>query len=349
MREVGPRSTEARLSAETPIVEWARKPSYEAAWKDAARRIAAKGIFGLLVRCPSCHRTGTLLSKWIKSAPVKPLYVCHTNGNGYFKACSLDKGTAALLRRKVGLTRSDIVKVLRMGKSFVMFSGGKDSLCLLDYLNRLAQSIGREITALHADTTAGFPEVERYVRRTCKVLGVRLVTVRPHANYFDLAKRWGIPGVKSRWCCKTLKIAPIRRYLSAVEGPRVVFDGIRAAESNLRATYIPVWYHPSFRCINVSPIFGWSDEKVSKYIQTHDLPKSPAADLNTSAECWCGAYKTKSDFQALLSIHPEIFGKLVEVEQAQNGKYTFLYECGKHIPLCSLREKGAVSLTTPVH
>jgi len=220
-----------------------------------------------------------------------------------------------------------------------LFSGGKDSLCILEYMRRLGDCAHKEITALHVDTTAGFPEVEEYVKKVCRHLGVKLVTVRPHRDYFELAKKWGIPGVRSRWCCETLKVAPIRRYLSEVEGPKVVFDGIRAVESNIRAMYIPVWYHPAFRCISVSPIFHWSNEKVEKYIEKHNLPKSPAADLNTSAECWCGAYKCRTDFEALLDIHPEIFDKLVEVEKAQKGKYTFLYENGRRVRLASLKKE----------
>jgi hypothetical protein len=188
-----------------------RPRNYALAWETAARQIGARAFSGLQVRCPACHRSGTLVSKWIPKTPVKPLFVCHTNGNGFFRACPVDKQTAALLRVGVGIARGDIIKTLRMGKAFALFSGGQDSLCLLHYLNSLARSIGKEITALHADTTAGFPEVERYVHRICKELQIRLVTVRPHADYFDLAKRWGIPGVKSRWCCKTLKVAPIRR------------------------------------------------------------------------------------------------------------------------------------------
>jgi 3'-phosphoadenosine 5'-phosphosulfate sulfotransferase (PAPS reductase)/FAD synthetase len=241
-------------------------------------------------------------------------------------------------RSKVRLSREDILKLLRMGRAFVLFSGGKDSLCLLEYMRRLAGSANKEITALHADTTAGFPEVEEYVRETCDKLKIPLVTVRPQHDYFEAAKKWGIPGVRSRWCCSTLKVAPLRRFLSTIEGPKIIFDGIRAAESNIRATYIPVWFHPAFRCISVSPIFGWSDIKVENYIRHHSLPKSPTSDLNTSAECWCGAYKCKSDFEALLEIHPDIFDKLVEVEKAQQGKYTFLFENGERIPLTSLKK-----------
>lgn len=312
---------------------------YEVAWKDATRQIAVKTFQGLQVLCPVCHRRGSLISKWLPKIPVKPLFVCHWNGNGAFRTCAVDSNSARSLRAAVGLARPDILKTLRMGRPFVLFSGGQDSLCLLTYLNNLTKETNKKIIAIHANTTAGFPEIEEYVQQVCSMLGVELVTVQPQANYFDLAKRWGIPSAKSRWCCETLKVAPIRRFLAGVKEPKVVFDGIRAAESNLRATYVPIWFHPSFRCISVSPIFRWSDDKVNKYIHSHNLPKSPAAKLGTSAECWCGAYKTRLDFEALLSIHPEIFDKLVEVEKAQKGKYTFLYNNGKRIPLLSLRQK----------
>jgi 3'-phosphoadenosine 5'-phosphosulfate sulfotransferase (PAPS reductase)/FAD synthetase len=316
---------------------------YDAAWEDVAKIIAAKNLQGLRVYCSKCHRSGTLTSKWIKGTPIKPLYISHTNGNGYFKACQLDQEQAKSVRKKINIGRDDVLKLLRMGKGFMLFSGGKDSLCLLEYMRRLADYTGKKITALHVDTTAGFPEVEQYVAKVCKKLNVPLVTLRPHRDYFETAKRWGIPGVRSRWCCNTLKVAPLRRFLATIEGPKVIFDGIRAAESNIRATYVPVWFHPAFRCISVSPIFGWSDDKVKNYIRRYNLPKSPADELNTSAECWCGAYKCRADFEALLEIHPEIFDKLVDVEKAQRGKYTFIFENGKRIPLATLKKQKRAS------
>jgi 3'-phosphoadenosine 5'-phosphosulfate sulfotransferase (PAPS reductase)/FAD synthetase len=320
------------------IMEKVLGKGYAVAWETTAKVIVSKNFGGLRVSCPKCNKIGTLISKWIKGPPIKPLYVCHGEGNGYFKACDLDREQAIAARSKIAINREDVLKTLRMGRPIVLFSGGKDSLCLLHYLSRLGKRIRKEVTALHVDTTASFPEVEEYVRNVCSELGVPLITVRPLHDYFDLAKRWGIPGVKSRWCCETLKIAPIRRFFADLEGQKIVFDGIRSAESNIRATYIPIWYHPSFRCISVSPIFGWSDEKVKKYIELNNLPISPTAHLNTSAECWCGAYKCRNDFEALLNIHPEMFDKLVEVEKAQKGKYTFLFEKGVRVPLDSLKE-----------
>jgi len=267
------------------------------------------------------------------------LYVLHTNGNGRLKACLVRPEDARAARGSVGITSVDVVRTLRLGRPFVLFSGGRDSLCTLEYMRRLGKRGGVEITALHADTTAGFPEVEQYVKHVCRNLAVPLVTLRPERDYFETAKKWGIPGVRSRWCCETLKVAPIRKYLSGIDGPKVIYDGIRAAESPIRATYMPVWFHPAFRSFSVSPIFYWSNAKVDGYIERSGLPQNPTIHLGCSGECWCGAYKSRADFEALLDVHPDIFDKLVGVEKAQRGKFTFLYENGRRVPLTSLRRK----------
>jgi 3'-phosphoadenosine 5'-phosphosulfate sulfotransferase (PAPS reductase)/FAD synthetase len=314
-----------------------RPRGYDAEWRSAASQIAAKNFEGLRTACPKCDEPGTIISKWVKGLAVKPLYVCHGNGNGRFKACKLGQTEIPKIRSEARLTRADVLKAIRMGTPYVLFSGGNDSLCLLHYMAKLAKSLGKEVIALHADTTAGFPEVEDFVRTVCKRWGVKLVIVQPPHDYFDLAKRWGIPGVKSRWCCETLKIAPMRRYLSGVEGPKVIFDGIRAAESHLRSTYVPIWFHPAFRCVSVSPIFNWSHQKVERYLKEKRLPRNPTHEMGTSGECWCGAYKSREDFEALLDVHPDIFDKLVAVEEAQRGRFTFVYEKGKRIPLSVLR------------
>lgn len=313
--------------------------SYNAQWEGVANVLVKNKFQGLGISCPKCGRRGMLLSKWIKGSPVKPLFVCHSNGKDNFQACPTSKEQAAFLRSSISFPTIDLIKALKLGDPYVLFSGGQDSLCLLHYIHSLAKSLNKQVRAIHADTTAGFREIEQYVQDVCDKLDISLITVRPPHDYFDLAKRWGIPGVKSRWCCKTLKVAPIRRYLSQISRDVVVLDGIRATESNLRSTYIPIWYHPTFRRICVSPLFYWSDDQIQEYIGANSLPLSPAVKLNTSAECWCGAYKSRKDFNDLLAIHPEIFDKLVEVEEAQQGKYTFLYEGGKRILLSSLKKK----------
>jgi 3'-phosphoadenosine 5'-phosphosulfate sulfotransferase (PAPS reductase)/FAD synthetase len=261
----------------------------------------------------------------------------HRNGKAGPTECVLVDGKADAMRGSVALSARDVRRLLKAMDSYVLFSGGQDSLCLLAYLREVAGDAFARVTALHVDTTAGFPEVTGYVRSVCQALGVPLEIVRPDRDYFDLAKRWGIPGHNARWCCHELKVKPVRDFLARVDAPKAVYDGIRAAESTQRRSYVPVWHHPEFRCLSVSPIIHWSNDDVRAYVGELGLPPSPAAAMGCSAECWCGAYKKRADFEKLLDVHPDIFDKLVEVEEAQRGRYTFIYEQGNQVPLRTLR------------
>lgn len=294
---------------------------------------------GLQVRCPRCNRMGIPTPKWTKGPKIKPLYVFHKDGQNKADACPLDKNHAEQVRQQVTLDEEDIKTLLRNANAHVLFSGGLDSLCTLDYLARIASSIGREITAIHVDTTAGFPEVTRYVEIACEELRINLQIVKPEIDYFTLAKEWGIPGINSRWCCRELKIRPIMDFLTKMSNPKIVFDGIRAAESPIRAKYLPVWFHPSFDCLSVSPIFHWTDEDIRLYVEKRELPTGPSLELGTSGECWCGAYKKKADFKQLYRLHPEIYQKLIEVEESNKHGFTFVYENGERMSLKDLERE----------
>jgi len=308
-------------------------------WLNGVKFLLSLNLQGLRVCCPKCERSGTPISKWIKGPKVKPIYVFHKNGQGIEGACLLDENEAQKVRTQVSLGAEDIEALLQSVEAYVLFSGGVDSLCTLDYTREIASKMGKDVTAIHIDTTVGFPEVTEYVKRTCKELGVDLKLLTPEIDYFTLAKKWGIPAFNSRWCCRELKIKPVKNFLADMSSPKMVFDGIRAAESSIRAKYLPVWFHPGFNCLSVSPIFNWSDKEIQSYIAKKNLPTGPSFELGTSAECWCGAYKKKADFEDLYRLHPEIYNKLVEVEENNKHGFTFVYQNGKRISLEDLKKE----------
>jgi 3'-phosphoadenosine 5'-phosphosulfate sulfotransferase (PAPS reductase)/FAD synthetase len=291
---------------------------------------------GIRVDCPVCGERGAATSRWVKGPTIKPIYVIH-NINGTVKnVCGLDEEKAEQIRPEVNVSKSDLRSILNAAKCFVLISGGKDSLATLVYTKEIAEEAGAEVRAIHVDTTVGFPEVTKYVRKLCRQLDVRLSIVRPEKNFFDLAEDWGIPSFRFRWCCRELKIKPIQDFLAKIPGRKVVIDGIRAQESNLRAKYLPIWYHPSFKCLSVSPIFRWTKKQVERYVDSAELPENPVRQLGCSAECWCGAYKTRSDFLKLKEIKPELFDKLSDLEEQSPTGYTFLYKKGQRLPLREL-------------
>lgn len=305
-------------------------------WKQIEEAFAGISLRGLKILCPQCKEIGLVTTRWIKGLALKPIYILHIKWRKVRKVCELNQEQSNDIRGKVSIFESDIKKLLESRKSFVLFSGGKDSIATLMYLRGIAKTVRGDLTAIYVDTTAGLPANTKYVRKVCKYLDVKLEIVRPKIDYFTLVKKWGIPGFKYRWCCRELKIKPIEEYLNKIKEHKVVFDGIRAAESYIRKQYIPIWYHPSFKCLSVSPIFYWTNEQVLSYINNNGIPKTFLHSLGTSTECWCGAYKTKSDFEKLYELDKEMFNKLIEVEKKNKSGYTFIYEDGQRIPLKEL-------------
>jgi 3'-phosphoadenosine 5'-phosphosulfate sulfotransferase (PAPS reductase)/FAD synthetase len=305
-------------------------------WKPVKEAFDGVKMNGLKVSCPKCNGEGLAVTRWIKGLEIKPVYILHLERGKVKKICKLGSLQAQRVKAQVTIKKNDIVNLMRNRKSFALFSGGLDSLCMLSYLKEISEIIKTELTVIFIDTTVGLPENVKYVKKVCRYLKIGLKTVRPKEDYFSLVKKWGIPSFKSRWCCRELKIKPVEEFLSKIKEPKVVFDGIRAVESRVREKYIPVWFHPSFECLSVSPIFYWSDEEVNLYVNRNGLPKSYLHTLGSSTECWCGAYKKKSDFEKLYELDKEMFYKLVKVEKQNRNGYTYLYKNGERIPLKTL-------------
>lgn len=276
--------------------------------------------------------------KKYKRGKKDPVFMIHRNGSGMLRLCSLTDEELQTVRKQIDMTEEDLEKIIEAANPYVLFSGGLDSICTLLYAKAIADRVNSEVKAIHVDTTVAIDGTTKYVKEICRKVGVNLKIVRPKVDFFTLAAKWGIPSHGYRWCCRELKIKPIAEYLKKKPQRRVVLDGIRAAESSVRANYLPVWYHPSFRSICASPIFYWSNIEVQSYISKFALPEK-FKSLKTSPECWCGAYKSKADFRKLYKISPELFHRLAELEGRIKTDFTFLYEEGKKLPLIELKNQ----------
>jgi|GEM_PF-351069 len=293
---------------------------------------------GIEVVCPNCREKGLVITKWITGKNLKPIYIFHFNEGKFTKKCFISEEDADRIRGKVKILKRDIKELLKKKRAFLLFSGGKDSIATLLYLKKIAEK-EMDLTVVHVDTTAGLPENTEYVKEVCEYLNLPLDIVRPQIDYFTLAKEWGIPSFGFRWCCRELKIKPITNYFKNIDEPKVVFDGIRAAESNIRRKYIPIWYHPSFKCLSVSAIFHWTNSQVISLINENGLPKTYLHNLGTSSECWCGAYKTETDFIKLYNLNKMMFYKLAKLEEESKTGYTFLYTNGQKKTLWDLENQ----------
>ena len=154
-------------------------------------------------------------------------------------------------------------------KNIIAFSGGKDSIVLLD----LAKRSGIDFTAIYSPTSVDPPEVIRFIRKYYPE-----VIIQPYAKNKEgkeitmwhlLSHRALPPTRRMRYCCDVLK----ERTGDIGD---TVYVGVRASESSNRKKLGPVTFYKGKNMIR--PIFNWNDTEIWSYIIKNNLPYNELYD-----------------------------------------------------------------------
>ena len=177
----------------------------------------------------------------------------------------------------------------------VSFSGGKDSTAVL----HLARKAG-VTKAFFIDTGIEFPETIEFV----KTQGVE--NIPPVADFWQAVEKAGPPGKDHRWCCKLLKLRPLKLYLATI-GPCVTVQGNRWYESWNRADLEETSQNPDNPLqLNISPIRNWRALEVFLYIWWQKLPLNPLYDKGIERiGCYPCPSMLESEYEVLKFLHPE--------------------------------------------
>ncbi len=141
---------------------------------------------------------------------------------------------------------------------YVAFSGGKDSIVILDLVKRA----GVKYTAHYNVTTVDPPELIRFIRREHPTV----IWDRPEKSMFQLIVEKGFPPTRFiRYCCEHLK----ERW----GADRFVVTGVRWAESLKRKQrkMTEACFRDNRRMF-LHPIIDWTDNDVWDYIRENKLP-----------------------------------------------------------------------------
>ncbi len=181
----------------------------------------------------------------------------------------------------------------------VSFSGGKDSTAVL----HLARKAGVD-NAFFIDTGLEFPETVEVVRQE----GVEIIG--PGGDFWSAVGKAGPPGKDYRWCCKLLKMRPLRLYLSKT-GPCVTIQGNRWYESWNRADLDLSLQNPHNPLqLNISPIRNWRALEVYMYLWWRNIPYNPLYDLGLERiGCYACPSVLESEYDLIRRIHPELAEK----------------------------------------
>ncbi len=88
---------------------------------------------------------------------------------------------------------------------YVSFSGGKDSLVVLDLARASLKQ--RELRAFFLNTGIEFPETVDFVRSYCCENKIPLVEMNSGTAFWEQVEKFGPPAKDFRWCCKVCKLA----------------------------------------------------------------------------------------------------------------------------------------------
>ena len=119
-------------------------------------------------------------------------------------------------------------------------------------------------------------------------------------------RKAGPPGKDNRWCCKLLKLRPLRLHLAEV-GPCVTVQGNRWYESWNRASLEETSQNPANPLqLNISPIRNWRALEVFLYLWWQKAEINPLYERGIERiGCYVCPSMLESEYQDLRAMHPD--------------------------------------------
>ncbi|MDG6244993.1 MAG: phosphoadenosine phosphosulfate reductase family protein [Methanolobus sp.] len=236
------------------------------------------------------------------------------------KICSMDDVVAANVGhiRSIGKNAINTIKGIANQKEHrdlpvnVSFSGGKDSLVVLDLT--LSALRNRQVKAFFLNTGIEFPETVEFARDYCRKSNIELTEKNAASDFWDNVDVFGPPAKDFRWCCKICKLAPANAAMEECleqASTCVTIDGKRRYESFSRAGISTSEKNPFVPGqLNIFPIKDWKAIEVWLYIHWRKLDYNPLYDLGFErVGCYLCPAALSAEYQRLQELHPQLYDR----------------------------------------
>jgi 3'-phosphoadenosine 5'-phosphosulfate sulfotransferase (PAPS reductase)/FAD synthetase len=240
-----------------------------------------------------------------------------------------------------------------------LFSGGNDSLLLLELLKELNIELD---FVIHVHTGTGLPQTLDFVRKYCSEYGSKYIEASANGAYERYVLRKGFFGAGNdahTYAYHQLKTNPLEKSISKFIRQRKVgrkillINGIRVEESkNRKANYgneeINI-YKRKANDIWVNVIHWWTTEKRNEYLEGNNIKRNPVSiELGRSGECMCGTMQGTLSRVAAKKYCPSWGKWLDDLEKAVVDK-GFPWKWGENINKSHLMERnGQLNMFQPM-
>lgn len=179
------------------------------------------------------------------------------------------------------------------------FSGGKDSTAVWN----IAKKAGVE-KAFFIDTGLEFPETIEFVKSQ------DVEFIQKAGNFWQAVEKAGPPAKDHRWCCKLLKLNPLKVHLNET-GECLTVQGNRWYESWNRAELEAVTQNPNNPLqLNISPIRSWRALDVFFYLWLREIPYNPLYEMGYERiGCYLCPAMLEAEHENMERTHPEMMKK----------------------------------------
>lgn len=167
----------------------------------------------------------------------------------------------------------------RCDAAYIAFSGGKDSLVLLDICNKVLPT---SVSVIYSDTDMELPDSYRIWADVQEMYPQReFIRARAESQALDNWVVFGPPARAIRWCCSVHKSTPaiitLKKRLFKDSIRVMAFVGVRGDESYIRSFYEDSGEgKKNASQINKMPILDWGSHEVWLHIFGQNLPINDA-------------------------------------------------------------------------
>ncbi|ADI74023.1 phosphoadenosine phosphosulfate reductase [Methanohalobium evestigatum Z-7303] len=191
----------------------------------------------------------------------------------------------------------------------VSFSGGKDSLVVLDLTRKALKN--RELKAFFINTGIEYPETVEFARRFTSENNIDFVESGAGNKFWEKVGDFGPPAKDFRWCCKVCKLAPANTIIDkcSEKGMCLTVDGKRTYESFSRSAISTIEQNPFVpNQLNIFPIKDWKAIELWLYIYWQKLEYNPLYDMGFErVGCYLCPAALSAEYQRMKEIHPEMY------------------------------------------